>query len=961
MRPHHLRLTAFGPFAGTVEADLDALAAGGLFLLQGPTGAGKTTLLDAICFALFGSVPGRRDIRRLRSDHAEAGVRCAVSLDVTLAGRRLRVTRTAAHERPKKRGTGTATEPGSLRVEELAGGDWRTWSTRPDEAGDLLADLVGMSAEQFTQVVLLPQGAFATFLHAGAAERGALLERLFGTDRFAGVEDWLAERRTDLADRVARGSRGVLTIAAGVAQEAGVEVPEHPDVAWYDATCADLDAQRLLVEADTVAAASAAAAAEAAHQGELARAEMQRRRAEALGALAALTDGADAAAAGRRRLHAARAAAPLLPLLQRADRSAAATRTDAGDPAALRQAADLARLRFGGLEALLPQAERLADLGVAASESTARRVAADRQVADLEAEEQDLPALLAAAAAAREDAAAAARALPSASALAGRLGDLVVDAARRQELDRLLRAARAVETAARIRSIDARETRLAVREALVHGQAGRLAALLRTGEACTVCGATEHPRPALVDAPLPSESEVAAVESGAEAAQTALAAAGAVVAGLSAERQVVAARLEAAGWAEIDGLAAARTAADADLRAREAGAALLPAAVAADDLVRSRSAVLGAELAAARERRSSAAQRETGSLAEALAGRAALTAALGDAPDLSTALQSAADEIAALDAAAVAAVEAHRLAGDAADAATELRDAIAASELPDLAALRAATLPAAAVEALSEQLAAYDAQLAAARAIPELALPDGPVADVGTTGALAAERGAERDRLAEATAIARDRHARVVRLGPEFRSRAAALAPLQAEHTEAAALADLARGGNTYGMRLSTYVLAARLEQVAAAASQRLLLMTDGRYALRHTDIRADKRTRGGLGLLVQDGWTGGERDTGTLSGGETFAASLALALGLADVVTAEAGGAPIDALFVDEGFGSLDEDTLEEVMDVLDGLRSGGRVVGIVSHVPDLRRRIPAQLQVRKTRAGSTLELTVA
>jgi exonuclease SbcC len=151
-------------------------------------------------------------------------------------------------------------------------------------------------------------------------------------------------------------------------------------------------------------------------------------------------------------------------------------------------------------------------------------------------------------------------------------------------------------------------------------------------------------------------------------------------------------------------------------------------------------------------------------------------------------------------------------------------------------------------------------------------------------------------------------------------------------------------------------VLAARLEQVAAAASQRLDRMSSGRYQLAHAATGGNARDRGGLNLRVLDAWTGSDRDPATLSGGETFSASLALALGLADVVTAEAGGSQLDTLFVDEGFGTLDDDTLDEVMGVLDDLREGGRVVGLVSHVADLRQRIPVQLRVDKGRTGSTV-----
>jgi DNA repair protein SbcC/Rad50 len=132
--------------------------------------------------------------------------------------------------------------------------------------------------------------------------------------------------------------------------------------------------------------------------------------------------------------------------------------------------------------------------------------------------------------------------------------------------------------------------------------------------------------------------------------------------------------------------------------------------------------------------------------------------------------------------------------------------------------------------------------------------------------------------------------------------------------------------------------------------------MSGGRYSLEHCDEAERGRARSGLSLRVVDGWTGRRRDTASLSGGESFYTSLALALGLADVVTAEAGGARVETLFVDEGFGSLDEETLQEVLDTLDGLRSGGRVVGLVSHVPDMRDRIPARLEVVKTRWGSTV-----
>jgi exonuclease SbcC len=154
-------------------------------------------------------------------------------------------------------------------------------------------------------------------------------------------------------------------------------------------------------------------------------------------------------------------------------------------------------------------------------------------------------------------------------------------------------------------------------------------------------------------------------------------------------------------------------------------------------------------------------------------------------------------------------------------------------------------------------------------------------------------------------------------------------------------------------------VLSERLRQVVAAANERLGAMTDRRYLLEQADERGAGEQRGGLSLRVRDQWNGKQRDPATLSGGETFLVSLALALGLADTVSHEAGGTQLDTLFIDEGFGALDATTLDGVMDTLDSLRDGGRVVGLVSHVPELRNRITTQLEVCKGRRGSTISVS--
>src|SRR4051794_1493556 len=228
MRLHRLEITAFGPYAGTEVVDFEALAEHGIFPLTGPTGAGKTSVLDAISFTLFGAVPGaRQSAKRLRSDHADAATRTCVTLDVTIRGQRLRITRTPEQDRPKQRGSGTTTAKPTATLEQRIDDGWHCLSTRLDEVGDQIGQLLGMSRDQFCQVVLLPQGDFATFLRSDAEHRRALLQRLFATERFEQVERTLREWRT-AADAEATEARSEVHETLARLAEAGGEA-ERPN------------------------------------------------------------------------------------------------------------------------------------------------------------------------------------------------------------------------------------------------------------------------------------------------------------------------------------------------------------------------------------------------------------------------------------------------------------------------------------------------------------------------------------------------------------------------------------------------------------------------------------------------------------------------------------------------------------------------------------------------------------
>ncbi|MFI0898225.1 AAA family ATPase [Streptomyces sp. NPDC020983] len=1149
MRLHRLTLTAFGPFAAEQSVDFDALSAAGLFLLHGPTGGGKTSVLDAVCFALYGQVPGDRPTTRLRSDHAAPGTPTEVVLDLTLGGRRLEITRRPEQPRAKKRGTGTTTERAVTLLREHLAGEWRALSKSHQEAGEEIRQLVGMSCEQFCQVVLLPQGQFATFLRAGATERGALLGRLFDTRRFRSVEHRLRDDKLAAAGRLAEGDRRTAETAARLRQAAGETGPGTGLGLLADAAllrCAAREqhdiARVALAGAEAVHAAAAAAARQARELHALRqRHEQAVRHADALAGEAparaaaraaltraqrattveaALTRRDKAAAQHAEALAAERAAAQALAAAgdlglavpsqpagnaagrvgvpsgapagepdggsaARAPRPGAGARDTGGtgvpDPAA--ESGDTGVAPSGGVVAaagpgaggfrgaVVPSAreeaagaagpgardglraevlerragelrEVLGGLGAAAeAEARVRDLAARRQL--LEREERDDEealrdaggwlagwprerAALQARLDAGQEAAARAAALAAELTAAGQRRDA---AARRDTLAAELDTAEQAARAARDRAADAREAWQDLRESRISGIAAELAAGLTEGEPCRVCGSAEHPAPARAAGRHVTRADEDAAYALFQRRTAAYDTAREEAARLGAALEAAAATAGPAPHAELAAAYAQAHTAHADAARAAAGVPEARAALTRAEEERDRRTAQQQEAqrrAAARTSRREELdeqhERLSGEVARARAGHPSVAARRGR---LSAA-------VALLDRAAHAARARVESAERLAEAESARAEAAVRAGFRDPAEAAAALLPPPQLWAAERRAEAWDREEAAAQAAVEAAaqaltaavgalrgpagagaagadpggpqateaaavaasgLPGGGAADPpgpdgvrepqateagrGPAGAASAaallavlpdpvsaeaeleDAGLRLRRAAAAESAAGARCAELDRLGREAAALVRELAPARAAYERLARLSELVSATsaeNRFRMELETYVLAARLEQVAAAAGVRLQRMSGGRYTLVHSDARGGGRAKSGLGLVVVDAWTGTERDTATLSGGETFYASLALALGLADVVTDEAGGMRLDTLFIDEGFGSLDEQALDEVLDVLDGLRERDRAVGIVSHVADLRDRIPAQLRVSKGRDGSTL-----
>jgi exonuclease SbcC len=293
----------------------------------------------------------------------------------------------------------------------------------------------------------------------------------------------------------------------------------------------------------------------------------------------------------------------------------------------------------------------------------------------------------------------------------------------------------------------------------------------------------------------------------------------------------------------------------------------------------------------------------------------------------------------------------------------QARETAAAHGFTEADDLREALLPSGERERLGSWLQERDRVAHQARAViddpGDADLDAQPSDDIAELSALVSRTEASATASAREVHLCEERAAAVTAARERLCAALEEWSPVRDESLRAESMARLVRGtghDNQLQMRLSAYVLATRLDSVLAAANERLGHLRDQRYLLQRAARAARRGTQAGLGLEVVDQWTGDVRDPATLSGGETFVVSLSLALGLADVVTQEAGGTEIETLFVDEGFGTLDADTLDDVMDRLDGLRAGGRTVGVVSHVNELRNRIPTQVHVHKGRSGSSV-----
>jgi len=1020
MKPIQLTVQAFGPYAGVQGFDFRELDDRNLFLISGTTGAGKTTVLDAICFALYGQTSGQdRTGSQMRSQHAGEDVPTEVTFDFELGADTFRVRRSPGQERPKKRGEGILFEPAQAKLWKRTGvvddsDDGKPLATRSGAVDKEVAGLLGFSADQFRQVIMIPQGRFRDLLVADSSQREKILQTLFSTELYRRIEQELKEAR----NRITRSLNELKARREGVLENEKAEnldelngrreslASEHKSVvgesgrlkkAKTAAEAALKVGQDARTKLDELAGAEGAAAALDKQKGEFAKKEERLKRgfgAQKLQDIEAesRTRRSELEAALNQKKQAEESLALSGKAVEKAEKELKTQQEHT--PAQEKLSNEIARL--GDLSA------RVGDIQTARETLDASRKTHKKLEAEHSRAVQALAELDAAIETSKKD-------LETTNREADRLDAIEKSLAQAErqweDLKKLVatRSSMKSVSADHKKAIKSRDDLKTERDkASIHlekaekrffeGTAGLLAHTLAEGKPCPVCGSMEHPAPAPKGLNVPERAEIDSLKQALGDLDKRLLEAREVeadlrtrLAGFESEANTLAARLGDLADSTVKDLAAARDGLAAQVKAAtEAGRKKekLTADLSQREKYRKESAAAVESLASAlveanrkvdadaarldeREKTVPEDLRSPEALVQALEAAkkkledlrkaleqseaAANTARTDHAEALTLVKETAkASKAATKVAERISKAFAARLSKAGFDSEGEYTDAkLSDDEISELdqAGKTYRENMAAAADRLKRAMEAADGikapdmdslEEAARKAEEELASAQGRVATIK----------AQLDRLDKTIN------------GLEDNTRQAL--ELEKQNSSLGYVADVANGQNPQRLTFQRFVLGALLDDVLIAASERLRIMSRGRYQLLREQEVSDRRVAAGLALAVQDHYTGDTRPVGTLSGGESFQAALSLALGLADVVQSYAGGIRLDAMFIDEGFGSLDSEALDLAMRALEDLRAGGRLVGIISHVPELKERIDARLEVTAGKSGSQARFVV-
>ena len=916
MRPLSLKRSAFGPYAGVVELDMARLGERGLYLITGTTGAGKTSIFDAITFALYGTASGNaREESMLRSKYAEPGTPTEVTLRFLYRDAEYTVSRSTRYLRPAKRGDKLVE---AAPTACLTYPDGHTVDRSGTAVTAAVVALLGIDRDQFLRIAMIAQGDFAGFLQAKTEDRIKIFRRLFKTHLYKNIQEALSAEASAVEREWKTAASGIELLADGVlcpsddplyealqaAKEANVPTAE---------LLALLDELIARDESRTAALTTSIGTLEAALTGAealLAKAEEHAKAQATLAEKTAALPACEAALAQAKQ--ALQAQEALQPERDATERELAAT------------------------EAELPRYNELDELFCALQNAETQLQNKKNELAENEdalakatAQARSLKEQLDALSDAGEQKERLLREAAQQQTLMQKITEVIEALEAREQLAEQLEKlqARYRELAAQADERIARYERLY--RAFLNGQAGLLAATLTPSAPCPVCGSTAHPSPAQTVEGIPTENELKKAKTEADRARAEAEDAGKRCGEAAGKLQAQSEFFEKIREA-IPGLTAedgTRARLDAILEKQTAHKARTDKQVALENERLDRKQTIEKTLPQAER------------TAEALRGT--VESLKGEALALSTLIGQKSD--------------AHRELGQ------KLRfldKSAALAHQKELLARKQAQKRA--LELATESYTEQDKALTALRAeIAQLAALTATVCEIDTQAQIAIRN----ELSAQRKALLTEKEQSLLRLESNKRSReridvlAQSTKRLDAHRRWLGALSDTANGTlkGKERIQLESYIQMNYFDRILQRANLRLRQMTCGQYELIRRTDSTDNRSQTGLDLNVHDYDNGSVRSVHSLSGGESFKASLCLALGLSDEVQSGAGGIKLDTMFVDEGFGSLDKESLQLAIATLQELTEGDRLVGIISHVQELKAQIDKQIVVTKAPTGGS------
>jgi len=1015
MRPISLTMTAFGPFPGTEQVDFEKFGDAPLFLINGPTGSGKTTILDAMCFALYGQTTGdEREGNQMRCDLAPAETLAEVALTFELGGQRYRIRRVPEQPKPKLRGEGTTSHSTEAQLWSLDqdGEEQLIVARKVKDATAEIENRTGLNADQFRQVMVLPQGKFRQLLMADSKDREQIFGQLFQTQVYKKLEDNLKAQSAEIRREVQKFEH----VQEGILEAAELDSPQAliEELTLLKPECEealrlkDIKNKELTVSSNKLLKANALLVS----FENLAKAEAQQQQ---------LADKKNAVDVQRDQLKQAEQAQKIKPEFDQVERNQQALSDAKGKlhKAAQQQGdcktafeesdktnqtaeqkrgqLDTAKQQLTKLESYHERSDQLAQAltvlrNAKSEEGTAKNNVIQAELS-LKTSINDREKSLGQQQSIQRELGSLSDKQLQIKGLADQLVDKVVLQGLQNKVDQAdKKLKQAKEQGINLKTeFETFETKTKTLELAWHqGQAAILAQELNTGQPCPVCGSNEHPQPAHSEQALPTELELEQARTDQQQASNKLIAARENYAGLKSSLDALQkqcdealAKLGGAANLPLDQLQQQHDTVKQDV------AKLLKQQLLLTELEKSINALKSSEeqartaldaatkhlseitiqLATANSGVSAAEQelpeeyRQTGTL------QAAITQARNTIDEIEQELKKARKDYENANAAWQAAKATEHAAIETQEGAeTFLKQAnntwstaLQASCFETQQDYLSAGLSEADFKTLQQGIADYVGEcqrVSGSLEQQQKALEGQQKPDLNIFEA-AQEVAEQEKREAEDRWFVLDKRLTAIQNTQTKLDKAKAdCKALEDEYKVIGTLSDVANGQTGDKVSLQRFVLSVLLDDVLLEASQRLSMMSKGRYQLLRKEDRSKGNKASGLDLEVEDAYTGKVRPVATLSGGESFMAALAMALGLSDVVQAYAGGIRLDTLFIDEGFGSLDPESLDLGVRTLIDLQASGRMVGVISHVPDLKEQMSQRLDVIAGREGSSIRL---